>query len=53
MKTFVLVIQISSYQFDVFKFDAESQSRVYPKSRSKGITIAIFESNKTDRKSVV
>jgi len=46
MTTFTTLIQISANKFDIFKFNAESQSRLYPQTSKVGVTLAIRESNK-------
>ena len=46
MTTFTTLIQISANKFDVFKFNAESQSRLYPQTSKVGVAVAIRESTK-------
>lgn len=50
IKRFVTVIQISAYKFDVFFFDGESESRLYPQTSLKGVTVHACESNKHNDK---
>lgn len=50
MKTYTTVIQIEANKFDVFKFNANTQKAIYPQSKEKGITVAIFESTEQNDK---
>lgn len=48
MKNFVTVIQTQANKFDVFFFNGESQSRLYPQTRLLGITVHIAETSKAN-----
>lgn len=48
MTNFVTLIQTSASKFDVFFFNAETQTRLYPQTREKGVTVHILESTKTN-----
>lgn len=50
MKTFVAVIQINSKQFDIFKFNSTTSTRLFPQTSKVGVCVHIMEStNDNDR----
>jgi hypothetical protein len=50
MKTYSTLIQTSARNFDVVRFNAESESRLYPQTSKIGICVAIRESNESNEK---
>lgn len=50
MKTYSTLIQTSARNFDVVRFNAESETRLYPQTSKLGICVAIRESNEVNEK---
>lgn len=50
MTNFVTLIQTGANKYDVFFFNAETSTRLFPQTSKVGVTMAIRESNKENDK---